>query len=115
MIGKLSQTEGGDRHMESPESSDEAINGKRQAHTGAQAPPKIGKIRVHKSGKVVMRIQLPGQDSYVDLELNKGIQTNFYQELVSLDAQTKSVHFLAPVQHKIVATPDLDSILSTSH
>ena len=65
-----------------------------------------------KSGKVVLRIQLPGQESYIDLELNSGIQTNFYQEIVSVDGESKNMHFLAPVQHKIVATPDLDSILN---
>jgi hypothetical protein len=28
---------------------------------------------------------MPGQSEYVDLELNKGIQPNFYQELISAD------------------------------
>ena len=59
-----------------------------------------------------MRIQLPGEDSFVDLELNPGIQTNFYQEIVAVNSESKNMHFLAPVQHKIVATPDLDSILN---
>ena len=36
-------------------------------------PPRIGKLRVMKSGRVVMRIQLPGSQEYVDLEVNKGI------------------------------------------
>ena len=49
-------------------------------------PPKVGKLRVMKSGRVIMRIQLPGQEDFVDLELNKGIQTNFYQEIVSVDS-----------------------------
>jgi hypothetical protein len=39
----------------------------------AQSAPKIGKLRIHKSGKVVMRIQLPGEKTFVDLELNMGI------------------------------------------
>ena len=79
---------------------------------GQVEPPRIGKLRIHKSGKVVMRLQLPGQDSYVDLELNKGIHTNFYQELVSVNTASQDIHFLAPVQHKLVATPDLDSLLN---
>ena len=65
-----------------------------------------------KSGKVVMRIQLPGQSDFVDLELNKGIQPNFYQELVATDSGKGSIHFMGPVQHKIVATPDLDALIS---
>ena len=75
-------------------------------------PPKIGKLRVMKSGKIVMRIQLPGQEDYVDLELNQGIKTNFYQEIISVDAQNKKLHFLSSVKNKLVATPDLDSMLS---
>ena len=79
---------------------------------GQEPAPKIGKLRIHKSGKVVMRLQLPGQKNFVDLELNQGIKTNFYQELVSVDAEKDSIHFLAKVQTKLVATPDLDSILN---
>eukprot|EP00354_Favella_ehrenbergii_P012279 CAMPEP_0170465136 /NCGR_PEP_ID=MMETSP0123-20130129/9591_1 /TAXON_ID=182087 /ORGANISM="Favella ehrenbergii, Strain Fehren 1" /LENGTH=68 /DNA_ID=CAMNT_0010730953 /DNA_START=1887 /DNA_END=2093 /DNA_ORIENTATION=- len=64
---------------------------------GSAPAPKIGKLRIHKGGKVVMRLQLPGQQNYVDLELNEGIKTNFYQELVAVDAEKESVHFLAKV------------------
>jgi hypothetical protein len=38
-----------------------------------------------KSGKVVLRLQIPGNDTHVDLEVNKGIEATFYQELVSID------------------------------
>ncbi|CDW74297.1 UNKNOWN [Stylonychia lemnae] len=76
-----------------------------------QTPPKIGKIRVMKSGKVVLRMQDPiNNDLYVDFELTKGIQTNFYQELISVDLQAQRAHFMAPINHKLIATPDLDSI-----
>jgi len=61
-----------------------------------------------------MRLQLPGQASFVDLELNQGIKTNFYQELVAVNSAQSAIHFLAQVQHKLVATPDLDFILSNS-
>jgi hypothetical protein len=77
-----------------------------------EEPPRIGKLRFMKSGKVVLRVQLPGQTEFVDLELNKGIQPNFYQELVSTDARKGTIHFLGPVQHKLVATPDLDALIS---
>eukprot|EP00347_Sterkiella_histriomuscorum_P015718 403355942 len=74
-------------------------------------PPKIGKIRIMKSGKVVLRMQDPNdQSQYIDFELIKGIQTNFYQELISVDVQKSQAHFLAPLNHKLIATPDLDSI-----
>lgn len=77
-----------------------------------QQAPTIGKLRVMKSGRVIMRIQLPGQTEFVDLELSKGIQPNFYQELVATDASKGQIHFFGPVQHKIVATPDLDALIS---
>lgn len=52
-----------------------------------------------------MRFEVEGR--FVDFDLNRGIQANFYQELVSLDAHRNELHFLAPVSEKIVATPDL--------
>jgi hypothetical protein len=56
----------------------------------------------------------PSNDSnhpnHVDFELIKGIQTNFYQELVSAHPSKKEVQFLGPVNHKLIAVPDLDSL-----
>jgi hypothetical protein len=44
-----------------------------------EEPPRIGKIRVMKSGKVVLRMEDPlNKEKYVDFELIKGIPTNFY-------------------------------------
>jgi hypothetical protein len=37
----------------------------------------VGKLRVYKSGRVVMRFTQP-DGSYVDLKVNKGIQPGFY-------------------------------------
>ena len=39
---------------------------------------KIGKIRLMKSGKVILRI------GEIDLDVSKGIDTSFYQELVKI-------------------------------
>ena len=47
----------------------------------------IGKVRVHKSGKVTMRLEMGGK--FMDFDLSCGIQANFYQELVSLDASSR--------------------------
>ena len=55
-----------------------------------------------------MRFEVEGR--FVDFDLNRGIQANFYQELVSLDAHNNELHFLAPVSEKIVATPDLQAL-----
>ena len=36
-----------------------------------------GKLRVHKSGKVTMRL-VSKEGAYVDFDLNRGIEANFY-------------------------------------
>jgi hypothetical protein len=47
-----------------------------------------------KSGKVVLRLQMPDSPQFVDLEVNKGIESTFYQELISIDGKRKQAHFL---------------------
>lgn len=58
------------------------------------AAGKIGKLRFMKSGKVVLRLQMPDSPQYVDLEVNKGIESTFYQELINIDGKRKQAHFL---------------------
>ena len=38
----------------------------------------IGKLRFMKSGKIVLRLQLPDSADFADLEINKGIDATFY-------------------------------------
>ena len=75
---------------------------------------KIGKLRFHKSGKVVLRIQNPSGEK-IDLVVNKGITNSFYQELVQIqtneETKQNSLSFLGQVQDKLVVTPDIDSML----
>jgi hypothetical protein len=47
-----------------------------------------------KSGKVIMRMPSEDGTSHVDFELIKGIETNFYQELISAHPSKNEVHFL---------------------
>ena len=63
-----------------------------------------------KSGKIVLRLQLPDSADFADLEINKGIDATFYQELISVDGATQRTHFLSQLTKKLVATPDLDSL-----
>jgi len=74
------------------------------------AAGKIGKLRFMKSGKVVLRLQMPDCPDFVDLEVNKGIESTFYQELIAIDGKKKQAHFLGQLTQKLVATPDLDSL-----
>ena len=57
-------------------------------------PKRIGKVLVMKSGKVIMRMPSEDGTSHVDFELIKGIETNFYQELISAHPSKNEVHFL---------------------
>ena len=50
----------------------------------------------------------------LETKVNQGTKSTFYQELVAVDPDKNAFSFLAPAQHKLVATPDLDSILSHS-
>ena len=46
---------------------------------------KIGKLRLMKSGKVVLRLHTGNDNaSYIDLDVSMGIQPAFYQELVTI-------------------------------
>ena len=55
-------------------------------------------------------MRMTSGEGHVDFEVIKGIQTNFYQELISAHPTKDSVHFLGPVTQKLIAVPDLDSI-----
>jgi len=63
-----------------------------------------------KSGKVVLRLQLPDCEEFADLEVTRGIDATFYQELISVDGKNARANFLAKLTKKLVATPDLDSL-----
>lgn len=75
-------------------------------------PLSIGKILVKKSGKVVLRVPSQTGDDFTDFELIKGIETNFYQEVISAHPSKQEVHFLGPINHKLIAVPDLDQIFN---
>lgn len=58
-----------------------SLHQKEKAHLG---PLPFGKILIKKSGKVILRVPSDsGKGDHTDFELIKGIQTNFYQELIS--------------------------------
>lgn len=77
------------------------------------APGSMGKLRVYRSGKVVMRFEKP-DGTHVDLRLGKGICPGFAQELVWLAPEARELNFLAPISQKFVATPDLSHMFAQS-
>jgi len=56
----------------------------------------IGKLRLHADGHITLQLRAD-EGSACTLELNKGIESNFYQELVALDPHSQELHSLAPV------------------
>lgn len=64
---------------------------------------KIGTLRVHKSGKVTMKI------GNVVMDVTRGSKTTFLQEVVMLDrGEDKASYLMGHVQDKIVVTPRFD-------
>ncbi|CCH44578.1 DNA-directed RNA polymerase III subunit [Wickerhamomyces ciferrii] len=60
----------------------------------------IGKLRVHKSGKVTMKL------GNVVMDVGKGSQTNFLQEVVLDEGEAeKSAYLLGHLEEKVVVTP----------
>ncbi|KAI8522223.1 DNA-directed RNA polymerase III subunit RPC4 [Branchiostoma belcheri] len=72
----------------------------------------IGKLQVLKSGRT--RLVLGD----VALDVNMGSHCSFHQELVSVrhdaEAQTGDMTILGPVKHRLVCTPDFNTLLKLS-
>lgn len=74
-------------------------------------PTPLGKLLVLKSGKVILRVKSTDKEGeHIDFEVIKGIETNFYQEIVTAHPSKPNVNFLGPLNHKLIAVPDLDAI-----
>lgn len=72
------------------------------------APGKIGKILVYKSGKTVLVLDGPGDK--LTMDVNEGLTCRFHQQVVTVN--TKEGHYinLGDVDKSIVISPDLTSI-----
>jgi hypothetical protein len=81
----------------------------------------IGKLRLHKSGKVTMVLSPPGnQNNQANIKssssskevvynLNHGVKQTFFNEMAHLSDQ--NLVFLPKLKNKIVVTPDIQSML----
>lgn len=69
----------------------------------------LGKLRVFKSGKVVLRVPLE-KGEYIDFNIEEGIRTGFHQELASFNQERMCN--LGQIQKKLVATPDLEALFN---
>lgn len=72
------------------------------------APGRIGKIFVHKSGKTVL--VMDGQDDKVRMNVNEGLTCMFHQEAAAVNMKEGHYIILGDVDKSIVISPDLSSI-----
>lgn len=83
---------------------------------------KIGKLRIHKSGKVSMilspvesnsskisNLQQSEKDKEVVYNINHGVKQTFYNEMAYITSE--SITFLPKVTNKVVVSPDIASML----
>lgn len=82
----------------------------------------IGKLRLHKSGKITMKLvpqnvgpkeegyELPGGSSKeVVYNINNGVKQTFYNEMAHIS--NESITFLPKITNKVVVSPDILSML----
>ncbi|PRP89100.1 hypothetical protein PROFUN_01820 [Planoprotostelium fungivorum] len=76
-------------------------------HTSTKVPEgMMGKIRVHKSGKVSMVV---GEHTFQIIE---GMDVSFLQHLAHCSPSTHEAHQVESVTHSLVCIPDIESFLS---
>ncbi|SCU81356.1 LAME_0B06678g1_1 [Lachancea meyersii CBS 8951] len=82
---------------------DKKLNGKKEAVSQDDKPlaGNIGSLRVHKSGRLSVKI------GNVIMDINRGAENTFMQEVVALDerAEERTVELLGQIMGKAVVTP----------
>lgn len=85
-------------------------------------PGNIGKLRIHKSGKISVKltpaepeVKQEEEDQNMDCNkdvvynLNHGVKQTFYNELAQIE--NGSITFLPKISNKVIMTPDIESML----
>jgi len=75
---------------------------------GTNAPGRIGKICVYKSGKTVL--VMDGPDDKVSMNVNEGLTCTFHQQAIAVNYKEGHYITLGDVDKSIVISPDLTSI-----
>ena len=73
--------------------------------TSALPSGNIGKLIVHKSGKVKLKI------GDVLFDVSSGMPCNFLQEVVAINTERKKFYQLGDISRRMVCYPDIDSLL----
>ncbi|OMJ07744.1 DNA-directed RNA polymerase III subunit RPC4 [Smittium culicis] len=72
----------------------------------AKLEGQVGEVLVHKSGKVTLVY------GGVKMDLVKGVECQFAQQLVALDSDAKQLFSLGEVKNRIICIPDIDDLFS---
>ncbi|XP_069473854.1 DNA-directed RNA polymerase III subunit RPC4 isoform X2 [Ambystoma mexicanum] len=102
------QTEDGQTVLVKQEKSQEAKMAENTCSLADLAEGQVGKLLIRKSGKVQLVL------GKVTLDVTMGTSSSFLQELVSIDhgdGRTGDMTVLGHVKHKLVCSPDFESLL----
>ncbi|XP_029459669.1 DNA-directed RNA polymerase III subunit RPC4 isoform X2 [Rhinatrema bivittatum] len=102
------QSEDGQTMLVKQEKSQEAMLAENTCTLGDLGEGQVGKLLVRKSGKIQLVL------GKVTLDVTMGTSCSFLQELVSLglgDGRTGDMTILGHVKHKLVCSPDFESLL----
>lgn len=88
---------------EAPQESEDMVH---NGTLGRLPDGHLGKLRIHKSGKV--RMELGG----VMFDVNEGCETFFQQDIACICPNASEIFQLGRVNKRMVLTPDLDSLMA---
>ncbi|PVV03858.1 hypothetical protein BB560_001632 [Smittium megazygosporum] len=75
--------------------------------TALECDGQIGELLIHASGKVSLDV------GGIRINMNKGIDCQFSQQLFALDLDTKQLFAFGSIRNKLICIPDLDSLFES--
>ena len=71
--------------------------------------PKIGKLKLMKSGRVILTLN---EENPINIELSQGTELKHFAELMRLDKNTKQAYIMRQVFKKVTGQPVWDELLA---
>uniref|UniRef100_A0A060T6V2 ARAD1C16566p n=1 Tax=Blastobotrys adeninivorans TaxID=409370 RepID=A0A060T6V2_BLAAD len=68
----------------------------------------VGKLRLHRSGKLSMTV------GNIVMDVSQGTECSFLQDVVCIDEESKRAFLVGQVSRKLVASPNVDQLVGTS-
>lgn len=69
----------------------------------------VGKLRLHKSGKLTMKL------GKIEMDVSQGTESAFLQDVVVTDKDDKKSYLIGQISRKMVVAPDVNKLLSKSN